>query len=191
MRAVAILVLMLVVYPSQALPIKWTVENAILTGSGPAPFPGSVVGSFFYDADTNTYSELFFLVTLPITTGGIGFVATHQNDLLPATSRRVLASGGPGAESTPFLSLSFVSPLTNAGGIVGLRGGVGGCEPRSCVNPTRLFPGSSIRDGATLRATVPVAVSVPSSAWLLVISLITGLRLTRSANGRKQTNCMG
>ena len=100
----------------QAAP-TWTLTNVTLTDSG------SLIGSFEYDATTNTYSNILIrhipdlIEPSPLTF--TTFVAGVANSL-SLFNGPPDPDGGIGRHS---LVLQFSAPLTNTGGIIALSGG--------------------------------------------------------------------
>jgi hypothetical protein len=94
----------------KATPVLWTLQSTVLT-------QGTVSGSFIFDADTNTYSG--WSIVIPFEPTPYNMVA---ETLTPANSLRT----GPNPtafrfeiidnDSIDLFNLSFVDPLTNAGG---------------------------------------------------------------------------
>jgi hypothetical protein len=160
-----------------AAPIRWTLHDVVfLDGVATAS------GSFVFDADTNTVSDVAIVTTpgpgflcnnppacsgfdvvLGAFTGAsydLGFAATPSDDLIIT-----LQSGALGdlTNSTIFQML-FASPLTNAGGTVALVPGAWGeyiCLSAACDS----FDLST----TTLRTMTGSVSSVPEPATLMLV----------------------
>jgi hypothetical protein len=81
MKAVfAVALSFLLVFGGQATPVTWTLLPLHFSGptNRPGSSPGTVSGTFTYDADTNTYSNWNFVFS--------GFSAYQTFTLTPATS---------------------------------------------------------------------------------------------------------
>jgi len=97
----------------QATPITWTLNNVLFEDGA------SASGSFDYDADTNTYDNYSISVQagsgFPDYTydGGDAFVGIHSATQVDFVRNDVVS----------YIRLSFVSPLTNAGGVAGIASG--------------------------------------------------------------------
>jgi hypothetical protein len=184
---------------ANAAPVTWVLDDVTFASSevqGPGPYDGVATGSFTYDADTNTFSNV------NITTTGSGIWGTgncgnsvlcgtyiRATDLyapLTATSLQITPTASDPVDSTGYygISLQFVSALTNAGGTVQLftSGGTDGegvcknpdCLPEGAAGVTafRGFSGGSVS-----------AVPVPAAVWLFG-SALAGLGWMR----RKQAS---
>ncbi len=167
---------------SYAAPVNWVLSDVTFSntqGLGGGPYGGTANGSFTYDADTNTYSNV------NITTTGTGIWGTGACGDLVLCGTYIRASGLNGVLSSTLLevtptssdpldasgyygaSLQFVSGLTNAGGIVALftSGGTDGegiCKNPDCgpqgingVTAFRAFSGGSV-----------YSVPIPAAVWL-------------------------
>jgi hypothetical protein len=102
----------------EAAPVTWYL-------SGVTMVDGAIAGgSLTYDADTNTYSQVNIT-----TSGGTVFGSAHYVTIAPAagvvsnaTRAILVTNGGNTLAGTPALALYPTTPLTNAGGTVGLLG---------------------------------------------------------------------
>ncbi|MEL6887806.1 MAG: VPLPA-CTERM sorting domain-containing protein [Pseudomonadota bacterium] len=144
------LVLALTPVTAAAIPVQWEVSGSIFTGSmtgvffngpneGPPvwfPDPTATVdvdGSFTYDADTDTYSDISVTLDYTVENNGVsGPVGPFDNvwDQAPFTmtmpgfgnavtfSEITLAAAGGSTGNAFNLSFFTAAPLTNAGGTV-------------------------------------------------------------------------
>lgn len=173
---------------AHAAPVTWVLNDVTFASgevSGPGPYDGVATGSFTYDADTNTYSNV------NITTTGSGIWgtdncgdsvlcgtyirATNLYAPLTSTSLQITPTASDPVDSTGYYGISFKfdSALTNAGGTVQLltSGGTDGegicknpdCLPEGAAGVTafRGFSGGSVS-----------AVPVPAAVWLFGSALI-------------------
>ena len=89
-----------------ATPITWTL-NGVAFDDG-----GTATGSFVYDADTNTYTNIAIT-----TTGSLSF---FYDQLLGQATYGIDAGTGSSADGQGFLQVIAVSDFTNAGGSIAL-----------------------------------------------------------------------
>jgi hypothetical protein len=92
-----------------AAPVLWTVQGV------PFPFGGVASGSFVFDADTGTYSD----VAVSVSAAGPSF-DTSEVLTIDSDESRLHLQDGLGGDLTGLegMILFFASPLTNAGGTV-------------------------------------------------------------------------
>jgi len=145
-----------------AAPVTWTINNAVFDDGG------AVSGTFDYDADTNSYSNIALLTTDGSSTfSGTTYLSSQSvSSASFFNSSTTLNDVGTGL--TVF-AMQFFQPLTNAGGAVAL---FTGDEYNSSFTLQR-----SLLGGATVSA-----VPVPAAVWLFG-SALAGLGWMR----RKQT----
>ncbi len=105
---------------AQAAPILWTLSGGTMIDGATA------VGSFVYDADTNMFSQIDIT-----TAGGSVFAGAHYVGQPPVPGlglpdRLILVTSSVPINffGTPALALYPSVGLTNAGGVVGLLGGI-------------------------------------------------------------------
>ena len=156
--------------PTLATPLTWNLTSVSSTDGDP------LVGSFTYDAGTNTYSNPSITAT-----GGI-YAAAFQylHPTFPHSSASVVFVSTSGALiGTPVLVLYFPSALTNAGGFIAFDladSWEGICADDACTGGTdlRFFESGGV--------TASVA-GVPEPASLGTITLGLGVlwRLRRRA----------
>lgn len=115
--------------------MQWTLSGVTL-----APNAGTASGSFVYDSDTGSYSNI------DITTTGFTFMVNSTPVTVPAQHYTSLAAGTgsyltAGNSNSATITLIFSQPLSNAGGSVGFA-------PALQVGPTSfLFTGEYIPTG--------------------------------------------
>jgi len=144
----------------QAVPVHWTLQDFIFTDGGTA------VGSFIWDLETNTYSDIDITTTPgsaydgdvyrqpatvdPPTMGGI---LVFETDNFPAQAGETI--------------LGIVAPFDQQGGIIeqGIFGGENLCpdEPVCGGANSQVVRSFDPRAGATLIGEV---IPIPAAAWL-------------------------
>jgi hypothetical protein len=149
---------------AQAIPVEWTLNDFVFDDGGTAS------GTFFYDADTNSY----FDITVTTTTGSdrTGTYYEHLNTNLLGTfsirdSAAVFVDSDPsqdlsGANSFYF---SLAQSLTNAGGRIDLVAADWSGET-SCGNPDTSCFGSVAGSERILVSGYVTAVPIPAAVWL-------------------------
>lgn len=167
-----------------AIPLSWQFSNVAFDDGG------TLVGSFVFDADTSTYSNVAVTSTQGSAYAGVTYSPGSVVDIF-GPHPTSLSFGG----NTPFgnfgsqlLSLRFFSPLTNAGGEVELVPGDSweGTENYSlcAIFPTTgcEFPDVLRRVASGSVITAPVtAVPAPFSLGLFCLGLF-GLSVSRRQN---------
>jgi hypothetical protein len=155
--------------PVSANPIVWTLEGITFADGGTA------TGNFTYNAATDTYSNWNISVTAGpsftaytyqpvVDTGFLGIHSDLQVDFVafpPATSGR-------------YIRLTFVGPLTDAGGAITLRTDLSGYECNNC-SVLRYITGGSV-------TTAPAAVPEPSTLVLSASGVLIGGLIKRFAS---------
>lgn len=167
-----------------AIPVTWTLNDVTLaeTISGGTYYGATVTGSFTYDADTNTYSNVSVLTGpgYPIVAIWYGDLYTETlspngfNPVLSASSDNLtINSGGFGSVFCGFafcesnLYLLFASSLTNAGGTVNLV--VPGINTVGSREDLLFSGGGGIVSTRFITSGLLVgvaAVPVPAAVWL-------------------------
>ncbi len=177
--ALAVLPTLLLASGVKAAPIEWTLQDVFFQDGGRAG------GSFFYDADTNEYSN----VSITTTAGSIFSGASYSYVRADASddSKVWFLSDPSGAVDTPAFFSDLAGQMTNSGGSVYLflfSGYEGPCD--------QLNPPFNICDGVkftqvgvtTARPVVSgslfatVVVPIPAAAWLFgsALSLMGWMR---------------
>jgi len=98
---------------ASAGPVVWTLQNVNFSDGGQAS------GSFTYDVDTNTYSSISVVTTAGSSFPGHAYTFLNSGVISVSSVLYMLTSNST-ADNSPFLSLGFVSPLTDLGGTVAL-----------------------------------------------------------------------
>lgn len=159
---------------AQAIPIQWTLTDVLFDDGGTA------TGSFDFDADTATYSNISITTTTP----ALLPLATFTSLLTGSTTDGAFTPGPGNQTGQPFLQLLYFQlPLSNAGGT------------RYLINP--FFPSTSSFDGTCLNAScssvdygrimvdggivasTPAVIPVPAAAWLFASALASAVALRR------------
>ncbi len=155
-----------------AAPVTWTINNATVF-SNISYDTATFYGSFNYDADTNTYSNLNIKAEIFVNQGrddwyhdgDVYILAGPFNVSLPGSATQLNAKHSyPPYGYDTFLTLNFGSALTGAGGTVAITSGtiVGTLDFYSETDESAyLLPG----------ATVSAAVPVPAAVWLFASAL--------------------
>ena len=96
---------------ARATPVEWTLADVLFDDGGTA------AGSFIYDADTDIFSAINIS-----TSAGSFFAGAVYGELLfgGATDAAFVSGALPDYTGEPLLQLIFQTPLTSAGGLVGL-----------------------------------------------------------------------
>ncbi len=160
---ILVALVVLVLAPSaQADPITWTLVGVTSLGS-------TITGSFTYNADTQTYSDIDI-----VTTGG---------SVIPNTTYAWLANfslGVPGAidmvdsaaanqTNADLLALIFATPLTDAGGTINLYATQQGrCADAGCTGAWPYGPDNYIVTEVT--GTVVASTAVPEPGTLVLLA---------------------
>ena len=140
-----------------AIPVTWTLQGVAFDDGGVAS------GSFTYDADTNTYSDIALITTNGSTLNGAvyGYVNTYY-PFIDADS--IIFADSPSADLSDAqqLVLFFAEDLTSSGGSVGFRPTLSSVEVL-CGNTQ-----CSVSDGTERQivAGYVTAVPIPAAAWL-------------------------
>jgi hypothetical protein len=148
-----------------ATPVEWSIDALVFDDGG----TGS--GTFTYDADTNTYSNIDILTTAGTESDGAPYMSVI--DFAPNDSDFLAVMVYP-LEGSHSLELSFATSLTNGGGIITIDG-----LGESLCGQECMYPALRLRDISSGQIS---AVPVPAAAWLLG-SALAGLGWMR----RKQT----
>jgi hypothetical protein len=156
--------------PAAAIPVTWQLQNAVFASGRTA------TGSFVYDADTNTYSNIdidtmssptnHYDTAIPLSTSGlVGFVTGVLADYV----------------GTPALAIAWATPLTNAGGTVPFDLAIVAVEG-TCITADCLII-ISVGPQQFVSGEVVAAVAEPASLTLLAVGLfgmVVGRRRLRT-----------
>jgi hypothetical protein len=150
--------------PAQAM--TWTLVDVTFAGGGAA------TGSFFYDAGSNTYSDIALS-----TTGGSGFSGTDYTAFQAGNESTLQVVNG-----LSVLQLSFVSPLTDLGGTIALGTSREGRDPFEGICSVSV----PCRDYSEIRSIISGSVTTdaqqlaePGSLLLFLIGLVGVARFSR------------
>lgn len=167
------IICMLAMPAANANLVQWTLQNVSFVGGGTA------TGSFVYDADTDTYSD----ISITTSSGSIGGGSYMWPwDSLSQATQLVIWTydpSSPPADLTGelYLSLTFFDALTNAGGTVNLdeiNNFEYICNTASCSGSGSktfrdiVYPGGSV---VSTSVPVPAAVLLFGSGLLGLIGL--------------------
>lgn len=152
---------------TQAAPIKWTLTNVMLHDGG------AISGSFVYDEDTQTFSQ----ISISNTAGSVGTAGPLSEPCsgawCPPTGSGILffADSPPATDMTgiKILVMATTGGLTNAGGTVPITGGsTGTCNTSTCATPPpdaqNITSGTLIGVPYLVPQTITFTSSVPVSA---------------------------
>jgi hypothetical protein len=136
-RALFAVVVLIFSSAVSADPVRWYLQGVTLSDGGRA------IGSFVFDADTNTYTEIDIATTI-----GTGLPATSYGDPnpeSPGNSNGLLSVPDDSADpltGQPLVAMEFAQPLSNAGGTTtintsgfsfeGKCGNNGASDPNEC-----------------------------------------------------------
>jgi len=162
MRHLLTVLLLLISMTANAIPVTWTLENVVFEDGG------TVVGSYTYDAETNTYTNV------SITTTGFGDfpgslfddacnVSTCHPDYIDSRPVFEIANG---ANLERIVVLSLEGAMTNSGGVLDIL--VGGTGNDISAEWDDILRRRNVVSGSVS------AVPVPATAWLFG-SAIAGL----------------
>jgi hypothetical protein len=175
MRNLIVLLLALICSSVWAAPVTWTLSDVFFTGGD------ALTGSFDYDADTNTYSDIniFFEYDDPFEDGYHNFYTTtgvwHNGDSFESDSNGAyFYPWYDFPEHFDFLALWFTAPLTNSGGNISLESGSGIFNQYIYYGGTVTPVLTGIASGSVTANTVPI----PAAVWLFG-SALAGLGFLR------------
>lgn len=174
MRKLAGIVVMLCcAVGAHATPVQWTLSDVLFDDGGTA------TGSFIYDADSATYSN----ISITTTDALLVPVATFTTLLSGSATDAAFATSAGNQTGLPFLQfLYFQFPLTNAGGTLYLIDPffpAASSFDGACVNAgcTSVAYGRTMLDGG-ITGGAPAVVPVPAALWMFGSALV-GLGICR------------
>ena len=146
---------------AQAVPLTWYAQGTF--GDG-----GTLTGSFVYDANTDSYSNIALVTTAGTDLAGYTYGVLTNGGAL--TFGVLQTAGAP--VGSHFIQLEFVSALTNAGGTVSLSASNFNFEATCSVAVSCgiSFPGRFISSGSV--STTPSAVPEPATTALVPLVLL-------------------
>lgn len=172
---------------ANAAPIQWTLQGTTFDDGGTAS------GSFVYDADSDTYSN----VQLKTTAGSVGAASEfrskcttpHCNAALPELIF-VAASNQSDLTNVPYLDIQPIAPLSNTPGTVDLEFGMSTtCSNAGCTGngpALRLFFGGQLV-GTPYIAPPAIPTSVPTMTHWGLAGLSMLLAATALLYRRRQS----
>jgi hypothetical protein len=167
MRIILFVLLTFGAVASNAAPLTWTIENAVLTSQFGAT--GTMSGSFGYDSGTNTYSDVAISVSgfydLGVPEDIYVWNGTYSDISLGTALQLNSQKPSPNPEQPVYLTLDFSSVLTGTGGTVAINSGVVLTNALYISDPPYAVV---LGDGATVSA-----VPVPAAVWLFGSALLS------------------
>lgn len=165
------------VFPAQAIPVQWTLQNVVFDDGGTA------TGSFTFDEDTLTYSAV------DIVTSGSNGARYTRVETSSSPSRRGLAAlsdtGGGSPTGETILVLAFVLPgLSDSGGSVFLFPTIaaeGTCTDPGCNGPVSFFRQVPNPSGPLTALVSATQVPLPATAFLLGAGVLALFRIKRGS----------
>lgn len=158
-NAIFLLLAALAVPAASAAPITWSISGTFSDG-------GTVSGSFTFDANTSTYSNIDITTTTGTTRTGATYLDWNPGAPMYSSQLVVVPNSTlSDFTGTPVFYPQFVSSLTNAGGTISLKtvNAESSCENVTCssvITPTRALSSGFV-----------TAVPEPGSVLLLSVGL--------------------
>ena len=154
---------------ASAIPVRWTLTGVTFSDGGTAS------GSFIYDADTNTYSNISITTTagtVLLTGATYGFIAP----VVPPSSLGFLTTQQNGGDLTGTRGMApfFGTALTNAGGSASVSAVEATCSDAVCTSPVPPSRG-------TTAGTVTGAQVAPIPTLSFSMLALLGLALAAAA----------
>ena len=157
-----ILISLLSVHTAQAGFIKWVLDDVVFNDQSTA------YGSYFYDADTNTYSN----IDITTSTSGTNYNVVHPGSYSSSVFLSLLTTDIGDQTGGAFLSIALDEVMTSMGGTIAIvpdfnfSGGTGFSFEGLCINPTctGLAPNRGISSGS-------VTANVPEPSTLAIFAL--------------------
>jgi hypothetical protein len=146
---------------AQAIPLTWNAQATY--GDG-----GTLTGSFVYDADLGSYTNIALVTTAGTDLAGYTYATFASGH--PLTFTALQTAGAP--VGSHFIQLEFASALTNAGGTIGVPPGVHNFEATCSVAQTCIptYPARFISSGSV--STTVSGVPEPATAALVPLALL-------------------
>jgi hypothetical protein len=176
-RVAAVLLFSLTSLAVQASPVLWTLQDVEFEDGGTAS------GSFIYDRDSNAFSAISIITTTPAQAPWHTFNALLPGGFNDFNGVELVQSGFPNLSNRPLLQLTFMTQLTNAGGVVALvdffappgPSVEANCLTSNCSSASFVRAMSS---GGIFGQAVATVVPLPAAGLLLpaALGLLTFLR---------------
>lgn len=177
--------LSLIIAPAQGASIQWDLYNVQFDDGGTA------YGSFFYDADTNDFSNIDVTTTAGSTfTTDMHYELMNPSLTIDATGLHLTENGGTTEDIRAF-NINIVAAMTNAGGAFYLHtppaptAFEGVCSDNTIYcNSFKPNPSRSVISGWVSTSAELNPVPIPAAVWLFgsgLLSLIGAARRKKSA----------
>jgi hypothetical protein len=149
-----------------ATPVRWTLSGVTFSGIG-----GTASGTFVYDADTNTYSQVDITTSafsILVNSTPLPVPAPHYTGVNTGSTSTSASFTGGGAN----LTLNFAQPLTNAGGSIALVTTVSGGSVEFVPSSGPLV--QRLVNGGAVTTVVPVPTLSETSVVCAALLLAAG-----------------
>jgi len=171
---------------AEAVPVTWYLSGVTMSDGAVAN------GSFTFDASTNTYSGIYIRTAGGTVFTGATYTAVDPSQIGFVNSIIVVSVPNPTLgdfTGTPVLVLIFSTPLTNAGGTVGLTAFPGPSYETTCADAGCNGPGLTRRNftagvvtSAAPAAPVPALSNMGMGTLALLLLASSVLVLRRRAS---------
>lgn len=169
---------------AQADPVTWTLSNVVFSNDGPTDVTAS--GSFKYDADTNTFSDINISTTQGVFTDATVYTRACIDPACPVVSSQselLLISSAFTGDMTGLqvMRIVLMAPMTNSGGALDIEDVYHLRCPLLCY-----FSGSGTRfadPGATIIGTSVAVPPAPTNTASIPTLNQWGLMLLAMALG--------
>lgn len=158
LAAAGVAALALSAAPAMAVPVQWTIPTTPLTAGG------TLAGTFTYDANTNTYSNLDLRIERSGVTTYFRRVETPS-----AWDSNIVLLGRSAALDGDVATLHFRQPLTNAGGNSTLHTVREGICAEPCRGVTVSFTSNVSSTVTTSPPPAPPAPVPTLSEWAMIL----------------------
>lgn len=197
LKVVASLALAIAAAPglSLAAPQTWYIHNAALEDSGVDA--GTVTGSFDYDADTNSYSN----INIEQYSIGNALIQTYDDAFTPAFSANNASylnayPSGEATDTRPAVRIETSSPMTSAIGtqtlsISGKAYRCGSTFPSFCnssLDSLYFKSGAVVSTSATPPSVTPASIPTMTEWAMILLAIMLGGAAALTINRRRQAS---